>query len=402
MTTKLERLLDPHAIVVFDGAMGTMLYSKGVFINQCYDELNLRAPEMVREIHKQYVDAGADVIETNSFGANRIKLTQHGLQDQTRELNRAAATLAREAAGDRALVAGAVGPLGVRLEPYGPTSKDEACAVFREQMEGLIEGGVDLFILETFGDLEEIEQAIRAARSVAPTMPIIAQMTIGADGRTPYDAVVTPSYLSGLYATMPSSTQSDFAQIAGADHVYYTHPNNVEMKLLIPWLKTFVDNDTRYTQFLCPTLPDPGTISAYRPKCPYVPGGTPPPPTGNTGPLHAVGAGKCLNASATIQDCNGDASQVWTHTATNQLTVVNGGSTMCLDASGQGTSPGTRVLTWTCNGQANQQWLVNANGTVTGVQSGLCLDVSGAATGNGTPVQLWTCNGQSNQQWRLG
>ncbi len=188
MTTKLERLLDPHAIVVFDGAMGTMLYSKGVFINQCYDELNLRAPDMVREIHQQYVDAGADVIETNSFGANRIKLTQHGLQDQTRELNRSAATLAREAAGDRALVAGAVGPLGVRLEPYGPTSKDEACAVFREQMEGLVEGGVDCFILETFGDLEEIEQAIRAARSVAPNIPIIAQMTIGVDGHTPYGA----------------------------------------------------------------------------------------------------------------------------------------------------------------------------------------------------------------------
>jgi homocysteine S-methyltransferase len=188
MNTKLERLLDPHVITVFDGAMGTMLYSKGVFINQCYDELNLRAPEMVREIHKQYVDAGADVIETNSFGANRVKLTQHGLQDQTRELNRAAAQIARQAAGDRALVAGAVGPLGVRLEPYGPTSKDEACAVFREQMEGLLEGGVDCFVLETFSDLEEIEQAIRAARSVAPSVPVIAQMTISADGRTPYGA----------------------------------------------------------------------------------------------------------------------------------------------------------------------------------------------------------------------
>jgi homocysteine S-methyltransferase len=188
MNTKLERLLDPHVITVFDGAMGTMLYSKGVFINQCYDELNLRAPEMVREIHKQYVDAGADVIETNSFGANRVKLTQHGLQDQTRELTRAAAQIARQAAGDRALVAGAVGPLGVRLEPYGPTSKDEACAVFREQMEGLLEGGVDCFVLETFSDLEEIEQAIRAARSVAPSVPVIAQMTISADGRTPYGA----------------------------------------------------------------------------------------------------------------------------------------------------------------------------------------------------------------------
>ena len=184
----LARLLDPERIVVFDGAMGTMLYSKGVFINQCYDELNVRAPELVREIHRQYVSAGAEVLETNSFGANRLKLEQHGLQDQVCALNRAAATVAREAAGDRALVAGAVGPLGVRLEPYGPTSKDEACALFREQLEGLAEGGVDLFILETFSDLEEIEQAIRAARGVDSTKPVIAQMTIGADCRTSYGA----------------------------------------------------------------------------------------------------------------------------------------------------------------------------------------------------------------------
>jgi len=188
MSTKIERLLDPQSITVFDGAMGTMLYSKGVFINQCYDELNVRAPEMVREIHEQYVRAGADVIETNSFGANRLKLVQHGLQDQTNELNRAAAQVAREAAGDRALVAGAVGPLGVRLEPYGPTSASDACEIFREQMVGLLEGGVDLFILETFSDLDEMDQAIRAARSVDPTKPVIAQMTIGVDGLTPYGA----------------------------------------------------------------------------------------------------------------------------------------------------------------------------------------------------------------------
>jgi homocysteine S-methyltransferase len=188
MSTKLERLLDPNAIVVFDGAMGTMLYSKGVFINQCYDELNLRAPDMVRDIHKKYVDAGAQVLETNSFGANRLKLTQHGLETQVRELNRAAATVAREAAGERALVAGAVGPLGVRIEPYGPTSAEEARSLFQEQMAGLAEGGVDLFILETFSDLLEIEQAIRAARSVDPKLPIVAQMTIGVDCRTPYGA----------------------------------------------------------------------------------------------------------------------------------------------------------------------------------------------------------------------
>jgi homocysteine S-methyltransferase len=188
MSTKLERLLDPNAIVVFDGAMGTMLYSKGVFINQCYDELNVRAPDMVRDIHKKYVDAGAQVLETNSFGANRLKLTQHGLETQVKELNRAAAKVAGDAAGDRALVAGAVGPLGARIEPYGPTSAEEACSIFREQMEGLAEGGVDLFILETFSDLLEIEQAIRAARAVDPELPIVAQMTIGADCRTPYGA----------------------------------------------------------------------------------------------------------------------------------------------------------------------------------------------------------------------
>ncbi len=186
--TKLQRILDPNAIVVFDGAMGTMLYNKGVFINQCYDELNVRSPELVREVHAQYVDAGADVIETNSFGANRLKLTQYGLQDQVRELNRAAAAVARSAADDRALVAGAVGPLGVRLEPFGPTSKDEARAIFREQIEGLVEGGVDLIILETFADLDEIEQAILAARAVDPKKPLIAQMTIGADCLTPYGA----------------------------------------------------------------------------------------------------------------------------------------------------------------------------------------------------------------------
>lgn len=185
---KLERLLDPNTITVFDGAMGTMLYGKGVFINQCYDELAARSPDLVRDIHAAYVAAGADVIETNSFGANRLKLAQYGLQEQVRELNRAAAQVAREAAGDRALVAGAVGPLGVRLEPFGPTSKDEACGYFREQMEGLVEGGIDAFILETFSDLDEIEQAIRAARAVAPEMPIIAQMTVGADGLSPYGA----------------------------------------------------------------------------------------------------------------------------------------------------------------------------------------------------------------------
>jgi homocysteine S-methyltransferase len=186
----LGELLDPSRIVLFDGAMGTMLYGKGVFINQCFDELSLRAPDLVSEVHKAYVKAGAQVIETNSFGANRIKLTTYGLDKQVRELNVAAAKLALAAAGDKALVAGAVGPLGIRIEPYGPTSREEAREIFREQMAALKEGGVDLFILETFGALDEIQQAILAARDVSPGTPIVAQMTVGEDCHTPYGASV--------------------------------------------------------------------------------------------------------------------------------------------------------------------------------------------------------------------
>ena len=191
MTTRaglLSRLLDPERVVVFDGAMGTMLYAKGVFINQCYDELNLKAPDLVREVHAAYAKSGAEVLETNTFGASRVKLSQYGLESQVREINRSAARIAREVAGDDHLVAGAVGPLGVRIEPYGPTSVEDAFQAFHEQMSALREGGIDCFLLETFADLAEIAQAVRAARVVDRSIPVIAQMTIGVDGRTSYGA----------------------------------------------------------------------------------------------------------------------------------------------------------------------------------------------------------------------
>ena len=180
-----RELLNDQRPHVFDGAMGTQLYAKGVFINRSYDELNLKEPDLVRDVHRAYVKAGAELLETNSFGANQIKLAEYGLDKQVIEINAAAARLAREAANGRALVGGAIGPLGIRIEPYGPTSLDEARAVFRTQANGLLEGGVDFFILETFSDLDEIHQAILGVRE-ACDLPIIAQMTVQEDGSTAY------------------------------------------------------------------------------------------------------------------------------------------------------------------------------------------------------------------------
>jgi methionine synthase / methylenetetrahydrofolate reductase(NADPH) len=170
-------------VLVCDGAMGTMLYAKGVFINRCFDALNVADPDRVAEVHQEYVRAGADVIETNTFGANRLKLRGFGLSDQLRTINIEGARIAKRIARDRAYVAGAIGPLGVRIEPWGRIGKGEAEDYFREQAEALAEGGVDLFILETFRDLNEISAAIAAVRSVT-TLPIVAQMTTEEDGNS--------------------------------------------------------------------------------------------------------------------------------------------------------------------------------------------------------------------------
>jgi methionine synthase I (cobalamin-dependent)/5,10-methylenetetrahydrofolate reductase len=180
----ISAIADEH-VYLFDGAMGTMLYSKGVFINKCYDELNLLSPEIVLEVHKQYVRAGAEILETNTYGANRVKLGAFGIESELRNINMAAVEIARRAAGDNVYVAGAMGPLGIRIEPYGPMGVDEARDVFRDQAKALVDGGVDLFILETMSNIAEIEQGIAAIRDVC-SLPIVAQMTIGPDGRTVY------------------------------------------------------------------------------------------------------------------------------------------------------------------------------------------------------------------------
>jgi len=170
-------------VLVCDGAMGTMLYAKGVFINRCFDSLNVMSADTVTEIHQDYVRAGADVLETNTFGANRIKLRSFGLGDRVRDINVEGARIARKAARDQAYVAGAIGPLGVRIEPWGKMGTDEAESYYREQAEALVEGGVHLFILETFRDLNEMGAAIAAVRSVS-SLPIVAQMTIEDDGNS--------------------------------------------------------------------------------------------------------------------------------------------------------------------------------------------------------------------------
>src|ERR1700730_8728584 len=159
-----ERLF--NRAMVADGAMGTELYARGVFINRCFDELNVSSPDLVREVHKQYVKAGAEILEANTFGANRMRLAAFGLTEKLQAINQAGVRLAREAAGDAAFVAGAIGRLGVRIEPLGSVSFAEAREVFREQAQALVEAGVDLLILETFSDLSEIRETIFAAREV--------------------------------------------------------------------------------------------------------------------------------------------------------------------------------------------------------------------------------------------
>ncbi len=169
--------------VLCDGAMGTLLYAKGVFINRCYDELNLSQPDLIRGIHHDYLQAGAEIIETNTFGANAFRLARHSLADKVHEINYSGARLAREAAKSFDVwVAGSVGPLGTRIEPLGKTSFDEARQAFREQIAALVEGGVDLVILETFGYVEELHQAMLAVREVAPKLPLVAQVTIDEEG----------------------------------------------------------------------------------------------------------------------------------------------------------------------------------------------------------------------------
>jgi methionine synthase / methylenetetrahydrofolate reductase(NADPH) len=189
LSTRAQEFRDQltQRVMVADGAMGTMLYSRGVFINRCFDELNLAQPDLVRQIHREYVKAGAEILETNTFGANRARLAAFGIAEKLSAINQAGVRVAREAAADsHAYVAGAIGPLGLRIEPLGPTSFTEAREIFREQATALLEGGADLLILETFGNLDELREAVQAAHEASGgAVPIVAQVTIDDFGHLP-------------------------------------------------------------------------------------------------------------------------------------------------------------------------------------------------------------------------
>ncbi|MBL7994264.1 bifunctional homocysteine S-methyltransferase/methylenetetrahydrofolate reductase [bacterium] len=177
-------------ILICDGAMGTQLYDKGITFDHCFDAINMSHPQLIRDIHSAYIDAGADIIETNTFGGNRFRLTHHGFEDKLDDINRTAANLAREVAdrkkielGRDVFVAGSVGPLGKPLEPIGKIKHEEARAYFAEQIQILADGGVDLIMIETISDIEEAKEAVAAARNVT-SLPIVAQMSFTEDGKT--------------------------------------------------------------------------------------------------------------------------------------------------------------------------------------------------------------------------
>ncbi|MFC5863009.1 bifunctional homocysteine S-methyltransferase/methylenetetrahydrofolate reductase [Acidicapsa dinghuensis] len=176
-------------IVLCDGAMGTVLYARGVFINRCYDELNLSDPSLILSIHEEYLQSGAEILETNTFGANRFRLARHGLASRTAEINEAGVRIARQAAdhlkdkqaGD-AWIAGSVGPLGVHLEPLGKTGLAEAREAFEEQISALAAAGADMLMIETMPALNEAQQALLAAKTIAPHLPAIVMITVDDDG----------------------------------------------------------------------------------------------------------------------------------------------------------------------------------------------------------------------------
>ena len=266
-------------LVLLDGAMGSLIYEKGVFIDKCYDELNLSRPELIRSIHEEYIMAGANVIESNTYGANRFKLKSHNLLEQMGEINRKGVELARSAAGEKAYVAGSMGPSGQEMEPWGEISLDDVFKAYAEQAAFLQEEGVDLFILETFQDIREMEQAISAIKSVSK-LPVVAMMTVGEDGLSRYGVDLediigrlhnSEASVIGLNCTVGPKPMLDFLeQISGlsakplcimpnAGRPQYTDGRMIYMstpEYFSVYTRRFIDKGVRMLGGCCGTTPD--------------------------------------------------------------------------------------------------------------------------------------------------
>ncbi len=266
-------------LVLLDGAMGSLIYEKGVFIDKCYDELNLSRPDLIGSIHEEYVRAGARVIETNTYGANRFKLKSHNLLDQMEEINREGVRLAREAAGDEVYVAGSMGPSGLEMEPWGDTTLKEVFDGYALQTDILSQAGVDLFILETFQDIREMEQAIKAILSVSG-LPVVAMMTVGEDGKTRYGVdledvtrVLARSEASviGLNCTVGPKSMLDFVEqmegitdkplclMPNAGRPQFTDGRMIYMstpEYFSVYTKRFIDKGVRMLGGCCGTTPE--------------------------------------------------------------------------------------------------------------------------------------------------
>ncbi|MEN8157638.1 MAG: bifunctional homocysteine S-methyltransferase/methylenetetrahydrofolate reductase [Bacteroidota bacterium] len=266
-------------LVLLDGAMGSLIYERGVFIDKCYDELNLSRPDLIRSIHEDYIRSGAKVIETNTYGANRFKLKSHNLQEQLEVINQKGVELAREAAEEGVYVAGSMGPLGVELEPWGEVSLEQVFDAYAEQAGYLERAGVDLFILETIQDIREMEQAIKAIRSTAD-LPVVAMMTVGEDGKTKYGLDIeditrrlqdSEATVIGLNCTVGPKPMLDFVErmtaiadkpiciMPNAGRPQYTDGRMIYLstpEYFSVYTKRFIDQGVRMMGGCCGTTPE--------------------------------------------------------------------------------------------------------------------------------------------------
>jgi 5-methyltetrahydrofolate--homocysteine methyltransferase len=216
-----ERIAEGRPLVA-DGAMGTMLLARGLKAGECPESISLTHPELLEEIARSYLDAGADIIQTNTFGASPLKLAFHGLQARTREINSSAVLAVRRAIGHRAYVLASCGPSGRMLKPYGDVDPQEMQRSFREQMDALVEAGVDAICVETMTDCREAALAIQAAKEAAPRTPVMATMTFD---RTP----------RGFYTIMGVTPETAVKELeaAGADVIGSNCGNGIENMIAI-------------------------------------------------------------------------------------------------------------------------------------------------------------------------